>query len=846
MLRTTLYKLSFCLCLTFFFTYQATHILAKPKADNDAAKFRQIQFAAITVNGRTLTGPNSAAHRRDGRILIPVSAVARSLGDVVSVDAALRLISVRRQTGITAEFNAGLGQVRENSTLILTVSHASEIAFTPNADELLLPVEIAASLFDVSIRYDVDKNLVLVARGQIGIESEQSKDNRPIAEIYQIDYEYNLNQYSAALSQSLVLTAAGSLADGRFNFTSNSSSSSSRGISMRNATFSLERPNGQRYNAGDFGTGGNLQFISANIRGISASVPIGDVTVSGFGGRSSSGVILPEFEPLVRVRDRFSYDTNTFGVFATNNSGIIGKTRDPFTFSAGAMRFTGTGRKGNLVTGSVNYDSSRFRVQSDFGYGKFDGLRSDNTRFGGYGSALDVGGTFQILENLAFQARYTKIGENFLSPQSGVREPLDLKAAGITWSPVKWLSTSFNASTSRRPGDSTPNNKFVTAAFAVTPGAGAPRFYISHTQSSTSQVRSAAFTMLNASKDFSRLRLFLNATRIKNIGPASMNAQMGAGYAVNDKNSIEFSQGIGTRQSLGGQFDWRMSNLLNNRLSLSAGVGYNYSPSSGFAPYERLTASVNLPRQTALQVNYYQTNQGPTMLVSVRGSLFKRRESRAFLSSPASEMNSYGKVSGRVYQDVDQDGKFDPSVDKPQANVKVRVNGNRYVISDENGLYKFDSVTAGEHKVYLDLLSVRADLTLLGTAAQAAKLLPGSSSVYDFRLVRTGRISGRVWLDTNENGKFDEGEKPLADIRIVTASGRDTLSDNDGYFIIGDLPPGEHIFLLDEKTLPEKTMAGFKPVAVHAFPGRETGDISLTVIMIPAEIKRFGTTKAQF
>jgi len=70
-------------------------------------------------------------------------------------------------------------------------------------------------------------------------------------------------------------------------------------------------------------------------------------------------------------------------------------------------------------------------------------------------------------------------------------------------------------------------------------------------------------------------------------------------------------------------------------------------------------------------------------------------------------------------------------------------------------------------------------------------LPPGSSSVYDFRLVRTARISGHVWLDTNENGTFDENEKPLADIRVVTASLH--------------LLPGEHIFLIDEKTLPAKT-----------------------------------------
>ena len=102
-----------------------------------------------------------------------------------------------------------------------------------------------------------------------------------------------------------------------------------------------------------------------------------------------------------------------------------------------------------------------------------------------------------------------------------------------------------------------------------------------------------------------------------------------------------------------------------------------------------------------------------------------------------------------------------------------------------------------------------------------------------------GRLRGRVWLDMNSNGKFDEGEKPLADVRVVTGSGRDTLTDADGYFVISDLAPGEHVIIVDEKTLPEKTMPGFKPLAVQVYPGRETGEVDLAVILVPADFKWF-------
>jgi hypothetical protein len=285
--------------------------------------------------------------------------------------------------------------------------------------------------------------------------------------------------------------------------------------------------------------------------------------------------------------------------------------------------------------------------------------------------------------------------------------------------------------------------------------------------------------------------------------------------------------------------------MLGGWLSFSAGGGYNRDNTSGFSVFERVSASMTLPRQTSLQVTYLQTNAGPTMLVSLRGSLFRKRGTQEFLSSSPAQMNSYGKISGRVYQDIDLDGRFDPAVDKPQAEVQVRVDGNRYVVSDENGLFRFDSVIEGDHRVYLDLLSVRADLTVLDGDAKNTMLEAGRDSVLDFRVVRTGRISGRAWLDANGNGEFDEGETPLADVRVVTASGRDTLTDSDGLFTISDLPPGDHVVLLDEKTIPEKTMSGFKPLAVRVLPGKEAGEIKLPVIAIPAEVKRFGNHTGQ-
>src|SRR6185369_9898466 len=303
-------------------------------------------------------------------------------------------------------------------------------------------------------------------------------------------------------------------------------------------------------------------------------------------------------------------------------------------------------------------------------------------------------------------------------------------------------------------------------------------------------------------------------------------------------NTLELSQSLGSHGLFSGMATWRMSNLFHNRLGFSGGLGYTRSDTAGFDTTEHVSAYVKLPRNTTLQFSYLQTQTGSTALVSLHGLFFSSKRAERAINGPLSELNSYGAVYGRVYQDVNLNGRFDPGMDQPQANVRVRVDGTRYVVSDVNGIFRIESVARGEHSVYLDLLSVRADLTFLDRAQQQVTMDSSHDVVVDFRVVRTGRISGLVWMDANENGQFDNGEQPLSDVRVVTGSGRDTLTDSKGYFLIGDLPPGEHILLLDEKTIPEQTRSTAGSLTVRVSAGNETSTL-LPVAPLPDEVKKF-------
>ncbi|MFT3744176.1 MAG: hypothetical protein QM785_07770 [Pyrinomonadaceae bacterium] len=813
-------------------------------ADRDARKPAQAGFSTVVVNGRTLTGPNSSAQTRDGRLFLPVGALARALGDSVSIDAAERRIAVLQQTGVRTTFDQQAGHVLENGAVVLSVTNAGRIVISPYLDELLLPVEIATALFDIETRFDKDNSTVYVTRGVLGMVTQQ-KEKRGIGEIYLADYEYDLNRYLGTNSHDLSLNAIGRLGDGRFSLVSNSSFTSQISFSPRNFTFNLERPNGQNYVAGDLGAASGLQLIASNIRGGLVSLPVGNFTIAAFGGKANSGSFGRGgfIDVTQTARSNQDRDTNIFGATATVRPITSGSFR-PLIVTAGAMRFASDGRTGNVAATNVNFGGPKIQFQGEVAVGNFSGSRPDGNIADGVGTAFEFSGSYQLSERLAFQGRVAHVGSNFLAPQVGVREPHDLKAGGISWSPTRWLTTSMNGSWTKRPGIDSAES-YLSTSIAVSPGDNKPSFYISHTQSGSAMFRKGEFTLVNFSKNFQRVRLFANASRIKNIGPAATNVQIGSNLVISDKNTLEVSQGFASRNASNGLVEWRANRVFSDRLNFSAGMGYNYSPTSGYIPFEKLSANLSLPRETSLQLNYLNTNAGPTVLVKLRGLLFRKREATAYLNSLPSEVNNYSRISGRVYQDNDGDGKYDPQIDKPQASVKVRVDGNRYVETDVNGLFAFDALPSGEHKVAIDLMSVRADLTMLDGGSRDVILDPGKLTQFDFRLVRTGRITGRVWLDTNENGTFDDGEMPLADVRVVTGSGRDTLTDADGSFALADLPPGEHVFLLDEKTLPEKTVSGKKPLAVQAFPGRETSDVFLTVINIPAEVKKFPAKQQQ-
>ena len=800
------------------------------------------ETSVIIVNERALVGPNSASQIRAGRLFLPIASIAQALGDTFSSDSTTRVATVLRQNGTTAVFNAPLNEVRENGAVILTVSGTADLIFPPTPNELMLPAEIVAALLDVTVRRDENKAIVISRKG-VPVETIRAGAKRAPWELFQLEYDYNFSHYTSSGDHSLVLRGIGRVGDARLSFIANTSIGVSPNFQRPNlygGSVRLDRPNGQSFVAGEFGTGTDVEFMSAGVRGGLVQLPLHRVRLDLFGGETTSGVspLLLPTEPTANPQGTLfpvRYDTKIFGAIATTRNPL---RSSEFAFSTGAMHFGGPSRNGNMVAGGVQYTPGNNRFHADVALGQFTGIGADASETRGTGAAINLTGSYHLADGLLVQGRYSYVGPRFMSPQSGLHTPNNLAAASVSWQPRRWITTTLSGSTGTTPGHEGQFNRYVTATVNIAARDAWPAVFVSHTQSSTTQLRNAAFTLITASKNFDRWQLFVNGARVKSFGATSLNLQVGGNFRINESNALEVSQSVGSRNLFSGLATWHMSNLFGNRLSFSGGMGYTTSSSAPLDLSTHLSTSVKLPRNSTLQFSYLRTQTGTTALLTLRGLFFSTRRAERGINGPIADLGSYGTVSGRVYQDINLNGRFDPGVDQPQANARVRVDGSRYAVSDAEGNFRIEAVLRGEHAVQLDLLSVRADLTLLDDTQQTIGLASSRDVVVDFRVVRTGRVSGVVWLDLNENGRLDETETPLADVRVVTGSGRDTLTNENGYFLIGDLPPGEHILLLDEKTIPERTRSIAGSLTVKIAAGSET-TTTFPITPLPDQIKRF-------
>ncbi len=163
-----------------------------------------------------------------------------------------------------------------------------------------------------------------------------------------------------------------------------------------------------------------------------------------------------------------------------------------------------------------------------------------------------------------------------------------------------------------------------------------------------------------------------------------------------------------------------------------------------------------------------------------------------------------------------------------------RLDGELIVPTYSGGrlIYSIGDINSGTTKVlkYQVRVSSGVSFGLYTNRAQASGILGGNP--YNFPqasftvkvvpdpIFDLGTIIGKVFVDSNNNGIQDKGERGLGGVKIVTEEGIVLTTDKNGKYHIPGLWPQDHLLKLDTRSLPQEyKLASRNPVLVHITEG---------------------------
>ena len=88
------------------------------------------------------------------------------------------------------------------------------------------------------------------------------------------------------------------------------------------------------------------------------------------------------------------------------------------------------------------------------------------------------------------------------------------------------------------------------------------------------------------------------------------------------------------------------------------------------------------------------------------------------------------------------------------------------------------------------------------------------------RPLRQGMVTGKVFLDTNDNGIMDPDESPLKGIRLALDDSHTVHCDSTGAFLVRSLIPGDYLLRVVRADLPQGYVPSFSKKIVSVAPGQ--------------------------
>ena len=201
-------------------------------------------------------------------------------------------------------------------------------------------------------------------------------------------------------------------------------------------------------------------------------------------------------------------------------------------------------------------------------------------------------------------------------------------------------------------------------------------------------------------------------------------------------------------------------------------------------------------------------------------------------------------IEGRVFRDNNLNGPYNAG-EPGLPGVQVQLENGDSVLTDREGRYKFNGVSADEHQVTIALTQFRDPVRMTTPSQLNADLLRDHVAVMNFGVVNFARLVGNVFNDLRFEGRRQPDSAGMNAIRLVLTAvnagagaedkdkqKRTIITESSGDFELDDVPPGDYTLTVDAASLPSNYSLPTDSFPVHIAP------VSTVVADVPARALR--------
>ena len=240
------------------------------------------------------------------------------------------------------------------------------------------------------------------------------------------------------------------------------------------------------------------------------------------------------------------------------------------------------------------------------------------------------------------------------------------------------------------------------------------------------------------------------------------------------------------------------------------GNGQRDPEETGIAGYE--VRVQNGPKTTTDQKGYYRlkVKEGSVTLIGVdqipEGYYFTTVNRQDLEVFPKALIHQdFGiapqiQVKGMAYLDVNENGIQEPS-DVPLAGIQILLDSGQSAVTAGDGLYSVLHVLPGKNKVRVMPDSLPLGYRTLTPLEKSFDGTPGDVLNFNVALAAQRSGAGIVFLDENQNRKFDQEERGIAGVKI-RVNDQLVRTDKSGRYFAG-LKKGINQIDIDRSSLPE-------------------------------------------